>query len=79
MAAFCGMRNTKEEILAAVSYSGFEQMKRMEEEGLPYPAGQAGFVRKGIVGAWKEEMDKESLEKVLEISGEMMQRLGYLT
>lgn len=59
--------------------SSFENMRAKErKEGFhTFPRDKA-FIRRGVVGSFKDEMPKDALEKFTSQSKEALERLGYL-
>lgn len=80
MMDFIGVKANPERLRAAVEWSSFNKMKKIEKEkGLPHPGAEnQEFVRKGQVGGWEEEFSESDLEFFLNTGArEMLDRMGY--
>ena len=78
--AFAGRSATDEEILRAVAYADFAQLRRQEEEkGFSETPRRPGglFFRRGEVGAWRDELTPEQVARIEAGHAPMMRRLGY--
>lgn len=77
---FLALDVTKEKISQAISNSEFNKLKQVEEDVgfFEKPPRLERFFRKGIVGDWKNALNDEQIERVIEEHGKMMQRFGYL-
>jgi len=42
------------------------------------PSGVASFFRKGEIGAWREQLSEQQMQKIIADHGEIMGRFGYL-
>lgn len=76
---FSGVRYTSADIKRAVEASRFDKMSKVETkfgwEGFVPERGR--FVRRGQVGVWKDELDKESLRVLEEKYSKVMCEVGY--
>ena len=58
----------------------FEKLKKKEQiYGFDQATGNGPFFRKGIVGDWKNNLDKEIVSKIEEEFESEMKELGYLS
>jgi hypothetical protein len=76
---FLGMSRDDRLLKLVVESASFEKMRARElKEGFhTFPKDKA-FVRRGVVGSFKDEMPKEALERFTEYSRETLSKLGYL-
>jgi hypothetical protein len=78
---FCGLTLDTVQINKAVTFSDFTELQRQESENnfrersLKAP-GQ--FFRRGQVGAWRDELPSELMQRLIDVHGESMRRFGYL-
>jgi hypothetical protein len=74
-----GLDVAAETIERAVQASTFEEMRGVEERfGLKRPAGGGErFVRRGVVGGWRDELAPEDVAEVERRYGDVMERVGY--
>jgi hypothetical protein len=79
VAQFLKRREGPEEICRAVRDSAFHRLRSHEEKaGFRGNSGSGNkFFRRGIVGAWREELPTEQAARIIEKLGPAMQRLGY--
>ena len=77
---FAGVERTSAEIERAVEASRFERLQALERaEGFgERPSADRPFFRRGIAGAWRDELSAEQAARVIRDHHEMMRRLGYL-
>lgn len=77
---FIGLNNTDEEINEAIIKSGFEHLKKEENElGFKEkPFGLKSFFRKGEVGDWRNHLSSEQVESLIGAHKEVMTSFGYL-
>lgn len=79
---FAGVDVSAAEIERAVRASSFERMREAEERygfsihSEPALAGER-FVRKGVVGGWREELGGAACKAIERRYGALMRRLGY--
>jgi hypothetical protein len=79
--AFAGLSNTEQEIAKAIEFSSFDQLKRQEDkQGFreKNPAS-ISFFRKGKIGSWREILNQEQVDRIVNAQRDVMQRFGYLT
>ena len=79
---FAGLKCDESAVRRAVAAADFERMRVAEERTyaageLPSPFAGERFVRRGIVGGWRDELDDESLAAIETRYGSVMKRLGY--
>jgi hypothetical protein len=82
MAEFLGLPAADNLIDLAVQRTSFASMRKEEEiHGSESFAGEKGskgfFVRKGKVDSWREEMPAETIRKIEDRFGRVMERVGY--
>lgn len=68
------------EICRAVQFADFAELKKQEaERGFREapPKVNAGFFRRGIVGAWRDELSAEQVARIEREHAPVMRRLGY--
>ncbi len=77
---FIGWEYDTARIEQAVRFSAFENLQRQESEAgfKEKPLGMVAFFRKGKAGSWREELNKNQIEKIMHDHGAVMRRLGYL-
>jgi len=79
--AFAGLDATREEAEQAARFADFGELKRQEtERGFrEAPVARAGgnFFRRGISGAWRDELTPEQVARIEQDHAAMMARLGY--
>ena len=79
--AFAGRPATNEEIRRAVAFADFAELRRQEQQRgfceAPRLRSGAVFFRRGVAGAWRDELTTEQVERVEAAHAPMMQRLGY--
>jgi hypothetical protein len=79
--SFAGRQATDEQIARAVRFADFEKLREQERTSgfreAPPRQIRAGFFRRGIAGAWREELTAEQVARVESAHGPMMRRLGY--
>jgi hypothetical protein len=75
---FLRISRSAELLQLVVEKSSFAKMRAKElKEGFhTFPKDQA-FVRRGVVGSFKDEMPEEVLEKFTEYSNDTLSKLGY--
>ena len=79
-----GLPEDDASLTAAIEASSFDRMQALDRGRNPSTdAGLKGkdlnilFVRKGKPDEWREQLDQESLDRLLETFGGTMERLGY--
>lgn len=82
MAEFLGVSCAADIIDRAVQRTSFANMRKEEEiHGSESYAGEKGakgfFVRKGEVDSWKVEMPAETIRKIEDAFGRVMEKIGY--
>lgn len=75
-----GWEYSKEEIQDAVNATSFDKLKRQEKDSgfKERPLTSATFFRKGMAGAWKEELTDEQAKKITEAHASVMKKFNYL-
>jgi aryl sulfotransferase len=78
--AFAGLQVTPERLERAIEFSAFAELRQQEEA-----AGFRGrsrrslrFFRRGQVGAWRDELTCDQVERIVAAHGAVMRRFGYL-
>lgn len=80
---FAGLTPDQEIVSGAVDATGFERLKELEERWRREHADEGAsksperFIRRGEVGAWRDEMGPELAEEIENRFGEVMERFGY--
>jgi hypothetical protein len=79
VAAFLGLRPSRERLQRAIDNSTFDELKKQESKnGFGERSDNAeSFFRKGQVGSWREVLTPEQVDRVIESNKEQMQRFGY--
>jgi hypothetical protein len=78
--AFAGHDASAAQIARAVRFARFEELKKQEAEKGFREAPRtdaAGFFRRGITGAWRDELTAEQVARIEDAHAPMMRRLGY--
>jgi len=79
--AFAGHEATDEQIERAVSFARFDELKRQEEASgfreVPRPTTPVKFFRRGIAGAWRDELTSKQVQAIEAAHANVMRRLGY--
>ena len=69
-----------EQMHKSIEETSFEKLKKKEQiYGFDQATGNGPFFRKGIVGDWKNNLDKEIVSKIEEEFESEMKELGYLS
>ncbi len=70
----------EEAIRRAVYFSRFSELQRQEaERGFKEtPVATKAFFRRGVTGAWRDEVPPHLVERVVEAHAAVMKRFGYL-
>jgi hypothetical protein len=80
MAEFAGLKPEDSALAAAVGNAGFEKQQRREKalgwDDPAWPKDRA-FVRRGVVGSFKDEMPPEALAEFLREAGPTLAKHGY--
>jgi len=77
---FAGLENDEGQIAQALEDSRFERLQEMERDGgfrEKNPKSEL-FFRKGEVGSWREKLNEEQVQQIIDGHEEMMRRFGYL-
>jgi hypothetical protein len=76
---FLGRQHGTEEIRLAVHASAFQNLSSQEDEtGFRSNSGSGNqFFRRGVAGAWREELPGEQVARITDAFGPAMRRLGY--
>src|SRR5581483_227470 len=78
---FAGRAATDAQIERAVAFARFDELKRQEQDKgfreAPQSRGDGNFFRRGIAGAWRDELTPEQIGRIETAHGDMMRRLGY--
>ncbi len=79
VAAFCGLKPSRERLRRAIANSSFSVLKRQENErGFVERTEHTRFFRKGRAGEWKQVLSEAQVARIVADHGEQMQRFGYL-
>ena len=78
---FAGRDAGEQDILRAVGFSQFSELKTQEQtkgfSEAPRPQAGGNFFRRGEVGAWRDELTAEQVARIEAEHAPMMRRLGY--
>jgi hypothetical protein len=79
--AFAGRDISAEDAAQAAAFADFGQLRQQEEargfREKPLFGSQSTFFRRGIAGAWRDELTAEQAARIEADQGAMMARLGY--
>ena len=76
----CEIKVDKFAILTAIKETSFEKLKKKEElSGFQEATENGPFFRKGIVGDWKNSLNKETVDQIEKKFEKEMKELGYLS
>lgn len=79
--AFAGRQAEDEQIKRAIAFARFDELQRQEQEKgfreAPRPQTGGRFFRRGIAGAWRDELSPEQVAHIEAAHAPMMQKLGY--
>ena len=80
MDEFLHLPSDSESINYALEKIEFSEIQEHESEDgfCEKPPKQDKFFRKGIIGDWQEELNKEQISKLIEDHHAVMQKIGYL-
>jgi aryl sulfotransferase len=81
LAEFAGLTVSRDQVTAAVTATRFDRLRAQEaQRGFrERPAGVSTFFRRGVVGAWRDELPTDLARRIESDHGATMARLGYLT
>jgi hypothetical protein len=79
IARFAGLEAPREAVARAVEAASFERLRGMEHEHgfFERPGRDQPFFRRGLSGAWRDELAPELARRIEEDHAEVMARLGY--
>lgn len=79
--AFAGRHAEDEQIRRAVAFARFDELQRQEQDKgfreAPRPHAGGQFFRRGIAGAWRDELTAEQVARIEAAHAPMMRELGY--
>ena len=77
---FAGLDHSEAQIEKALHFSAFDILQQQEETDnfRERSAASSRFFRKGESGSWREELNKEQVQRIVNDHREVMQRFGYL-
>jgi hypothetical protein len=79
--AFAGRAASEDEIRRAVALAHFDELRKQEREKgfreAPRARPDGNFFRRGVAGAWHDELTAEQIGRIENAHGAMMERLGY--
>jgi len=79
--AFCGIEIRQEEAAQAARFADFGEVKKQEAERgfreAPRVRPGGGFFRRGVSGAWRDELSRAQVARIESDHADMMLRLGY--
>lgn len=75
-----GLSYDSQRIMRAIECVTFDKLKEQELKNKfrEKPPNAENFFRKGKIGSWKEEMNKQQIQQIINNHGKMMYKLGYL-
>lgn len=80
--AFAQRPVTEDDLQRAVRHAEFHELERQERANgfreAPPKMGAGGFFRRGVAGAWRDELTQEQIARLESAHAPMMRRLGYL-
>lgn len=77
----CRLARDSQRVATAVAFSAFDELQRQERaQGFRERpvAARDQFFRRGMVGAWHDELPEPLARRLTQAHGEMMTRFGYL-
>ena len=77
---FLGVRADRRGIRAAVENNSLEKMRAKEDASQTLPhkgTEESRFVRKGLVGGWREKLTESQIEFIQKYAGSALARTGY--
>ena len=75
----CNIEINEAGFLSSIENTKFEKLKKNEElNGFDQATGNSPFFRKGIVGDWKNNVDKKIIDKIENTFQREMKEIGYL-
>jgi hypothetical protein len=79
-AAFLGLPTDADRIEKAIKFSGYEELRRQEEEVgfAERPQFTSRFFRRGEAGGWRDTLTPEQVKQIIADHGAIMRRFGYL-
>ena len=79
--AFAGIEVSAEEAALAARFAAFGELKKQEAERgfreAPRNSPSGGFFRRGVSGAWHDELTSAQVARIEADHADMMVRLGY--
>jgi hypothetical protein len=79
--AFAGQPTGDDAIKRAVAFARFDELQRQEQDKgfreTPRPHLGGQFFRRGITGAWRNELTADQIARIEAAHAPMMQKLGY--
>lgn len=80
VAKLVGLGQDRARIERAIRHAGFQSLSSMEKKhGFVEASGQGTrFFRKGRVNEWREALDREQVQRMVDVHREQMKRFGYL-
>lgn len=77
---FVGISKSEQSIRRAIQFSDFKEIQKQEaEKGFKEkPVKVKTFFRKGVAGAWRDELPENLVKQICSDHAEMMKRFGYL-
>ena len=78
--AFSGIQASDSDILEALNFSSLDEMQKQEKEfGFRERSPQAKvFFRRGGMGAWKNELSVEQVDRIISCHYDTMLQFGYI-
>jgi aryl sulfotransferase len=79
--AFAGLDAQDDQIGRAVAFARFDELHRQEQDRgfreAPKPHEGGRFFRRGIAGAWRDELTADQVSRIEAVHAPMMRKIGY--
>lgn len=78
---FCGITPDQKQLQCAVQAARFDALQSAEEASgfVEKAANQQSFFRQGTAGQWRDRLTRVQVQRIADMHGNAMERLGYLT
>lgn len=79
VADFAAVPYTPARLRQAIAFSAFPELRRQEDEnGRNTKSDAPRFFRRGEAGAWRHELTRAQVHRIVDTHGAVMRRFGYL-
>jgi len=77
---FCELPHSRTQVERAIEFTAFDKLRKQEEkDGFSERSPEAEFFfRKGEIGSWRQELNREQVARIIHDHGPVMRRFGYL-